>query len=87
MIVKYQLDKKYIFRFCTRNATHDMHTFAIYSAMGIVSTFVFWSFEFGFQAIFETKEMRYAGGVIGLSIGYFIKYQMDKRFVFRQSMG
>jgi hypothetical protein len=26
--------------------------------------------------------MRYIGGVLGLSIGYYIKYQLDKRFVF-----
>lgn len=28
--------------------------------------------------------MRYLGGVLGLAIGYVIKYELDKRFVFRQ---
>ena len=28
--------------------------------------------------------MRYLGGVIGLMIGYIIKYQLDKRYVFRR---
>jgi putative flippase GtrA len=51
--------------------------------MGVVTTAVFWGFEFGFDHLFGTREMRYAGGVIGLAIGYVAKYQLDKRFVFR----
>jgi len=27
--------------------------------------------------------MRYVGGVIGLAIGYYVKYQLDKRYVFK----
>ena len=26
--------------------------------------------------------MRYIGGVIGLAIGFYVKYQLDKKFVF-----
>lgn len=84
LAVKYWLDKNYIFRFRAANAMHDARTFMLYSAMGVLTTLIFWTFEFGFQAFFQTKNMRYLGGVIGLSIGYFIKYQMDKRFVFRR---
>jgi hypothetical protein len=51
--------------------------------MGLATTFIFWGFEFGFQHLFETKEMRYLGGIIGLAIGYLTKYQLDKRYVFR----
>ena len=50
--------------------------------MGLVTTAIFWGFEFTFDAIYQTKEMRYVGGVIGLAIGYYVKYQLDKRFVF-----
>jgi hypothetical protein len=51
--------------------------------MGLATTVIFWGFEFGFHHIFETKEMRYLGGVIGLAIGYVTKYHLDKRYVFR----
>lgn len=84
LVVKYWLDKNYIFRFRATNAIHDARTFMLYSVMGIMTTLIFWAFEFGFQAVFQTKNMRYLGGIIGLGIGYFVKYQMDKRFVFRQ---
>jgi putative flippase GtrA len=83
LVVKYVLDKRYIFRFRARDAAHDTRTFALYTVMGLVTTVIFWGFEFGFHHIFETKEMRYLGGVIGLAIGYLTKYHLDKRYVFR----
>ena len=84
LVVKYILDKRYIFRFRARSVAHDTQTFALYTVMGLVTTVIFWGFEFGFHHIFETKEMRYLGGVIGLAIGYLTKYHLDKRFVFTQ---
>ena len=83
LVVKYILDKRYIFRFRARNVAHDTQTFALYTVMGLATTVIFWGFEFGFHHIFETKEMRYLGGVIGLAIGYLTKYHLDKRYVFR----
>lgn len=84
LIVKYVLDKRYIFRFKARDAAHDGKTFILYTIMGLATTFIFWGFEFGFQAVFATKEMRYLGGALGLAIGYVTKYLLDKRYVFRQ---
>jgi putative flippase GtrA len=83
LVVKYVLDKRYIFRFHTRSAAHDTQTFALYTLMGLATTGVFWGFEFGFHHLFESREMRYLGGVIGLAIGYLTKYHLDKRYVFR----
>ena len=82
LVVKYILDKKYIFKYQTNNAAHDGKTFILYAIMGIVTTVIFWGFEFGFHYLYETKEMRYLGAVIGLAIGYISKYYLDKRFVF-----
>lgn len=85
LVLKYMLDKIYIFRFRTRDAIHDAHTFALYTLMGVATTLIFWGFEFGFHQLFQTKEMRYLGGLIGLALGYWAKYHLDKRFVFRPS--
>ena len=84
LVVKYILDKRYIFRFRARSVAHDTQTFALYTLMGLATTVIFWGFEFGFHHIFETKEMRYLGGVIGLAIGYLTKYHLGKRFVFKK---
>jgi putative flippase GtrA len=86
LVVKYVLDKRYIFRFRARSVAHDTLTFVLYTVMGLATTVIFWGFEFGFQHIFETKEMRYLGGVIGLAIGYLTKYHLDKRYVFRSEV-
>lgn len=85
LIAKYILDKRYIFRFKTRNTLHDGQVFALYSVMGLATTAIFWGFEFTFQYLFDNKEMRYLGGIIGLAIGYIVKYHLDKKFVFRTS--
>ena len=83
LILKYVLDKRYIFRFRARNAAHDGRTFVLYAAMGLVTTAIFWGFEFVFHAWFDgSRGMRYLGGAIGLALGYVAKYQLDKRYVF-----
>lgn len=83
LIIKYILDKKYIFKYKTQNTRHNNKIFTLYAIMGLFTTIIFWGFELSFQLFFENKEMRYIGGVIGLMIGYICKYYLDKRFVFR----
>jgi GtrA-like protein len=83
--VKYVLDKKFIFFFHTQNARHDAQIFVLYAVMGLLTTAIFWGFEFGFNYFFQTKTMRYAGGILGLAIGYLAKYQLDKRYVFNEA--
>ena len=85
LVVKYLLDKRFIFRFKAQNAGHDSRTFVLYTLMGVVTTAIFWGFEYGFWHAFGTAQMRYLGGVIGLVIGYLAKYHLDKKFVFNAS--
>lgn len=84
LVIKYILDKRYIFAFQSKDISHDTQIFFLYSVMGIVTTLIFWGFEFGFHLVFETREMRYVGGILGLAIGYLTKYHLDKRYVFRK---
>lgn len=85
LLVKYILDKTYIFRFKTENLSHDGQLFFLYTVMGIATTILFWGVEYLFYVIFKTDIMRYVGGCIGLAIGYMAKYQLDKRFVFMKA--
>ncbi|KLN62032.1 hypothetical protein WH96_00325 [Kiloniella spongiae] len=82
LITKYLLDKRYIFRYRTSGMGHESKIFMLYTMMGVFTTLIFWTFEFGFHFIFDDRMMRYFGGVIGLGIGYWIKYQLDKKYVF-----
>lgn len=80
--LRYVLEKRFIFSFQSNGMAHDGHLLLLYSLMGIFTTAIFWITEYVFHLIFITNFMRYIGGILGLSIGYFIKYWLDKRFVF-----
>lgn len=82
LIVKYALDKAWIFHYPHRSVAHGIQTFALYVAMGLGTTVIFWVVEFGADAIFHTEAARLTGGALGLVLGYFTKYQLDRRFVF-----
>jgi len=49
---------------------------------GVFTTAIFWGVEYAFHLIFATDTMRYVGGVIGSAIGFYVKYQLDKKYVF-----
>ncbi|HEY3597140.1 MAG TPA: GtrA family protein [Paraburkholderia sp.] len=82
LVVKYVLDKIWIFRYPHRSVAHGIQTFTLYVVMGLGTTAIFWAVEFGADAIFHTEPARLAGGAIGLTLGYVAKYHLDKRFVF-----
>ena len=84
LIAKYILDKKFIFYHKTESKKQDVSKFFFYSLTGVFTTFIFWGTEILFDAMFETEIAKYIGAVIGLAIGYVIKYYLDKTFVFRE---
>lgn len=82
LVLKYILDKKFIFYHKVKNKKDDGKKFILYSLMGVFTTFIFWGFEIGFYHLFENDNAKYIGAMIGLSIGYIVKYFLDKKFVF-----
>ena len=83
--LRYFLEKRYIFNFTSKNLVHDGKLFVFYSAMGVITTIIFWGTEYAFHLVYDTDLMRYLGGIIGLSIGFYVKYQLDKKYVFVNS--
>lgn len=82
LLVKYLLDRRYIFRMADRPLNQDTSQFLAYAITGLFTTAIFWGTELAFDRIFATREARYAGAVLGLACGYVIKYQLDRRYVF-----
>jgi hypothetical protein len=81
--LRYFLGKHYIFSSQSKNIKHDSRPFIFYNFMGLFTTAIFWGAEYAFHLmIFTTDVMCYLGGVLGLSIGCYIKCQLDKYFVF-----
>ena len=83
LIAKYILDKKYIFYYVVKDKKEDSQKFILYSIMGVFTTVIFWGFEIGFDYIFDSEIAKYIGALVGLSIGYIVKYFLDKKFVFK----
>lgn len=82
LVVKYLLDKRWIFFDMETGAAAHGKKFALYSAMGLITTAIFWGSETLFWLIWKTDPMRELGAVLGLTVGYVTKYQLDKRYVF-----
>ena len=82
LIIKYLLDKRWIFYDLETGAKSHGRKFSLYTAMGIVTTVIFWGAETVFWLVWQTDFMRELGAVIGLGVGYVIKYHLDRRFVF-----
>jgi putative flippase GtrA len=82
LVVKYVLDKRWIFGDRSSGARAHARRFGGYTLMGVATTLIFWGMELGFWSIWKTDLMREAGAVLGLAIGYVVKYHLDKRFVF-----
>lgn len=85
LVLKYVLDKFWIFEDAAVGLSHDGRQFALYSLMGLATTAIFWVTETLFWLTWRTDLMREVGAVIGLGAGYYIKYHLDRRFVFAAS--
>jgi positive regulator of sigma E activity len=83
-IFKFYVDKKYIFS--GENTIFSMKELFLYASTAILTTIIFWSFELIFLYLFESKAFKIFGAVLGLSIGFLIKYQLDKKITFNSNV-
>ena len=83
LVVKYFLDKRYIFFFAAESQIHDLKTFIFYVGMGLITTAMFWGTELVFNAFADREAAKYIGGGIGLCAGYITKYFLDRKWVFK----
>ena len=84
LITKYFLDKNYIFNDFDNTVKNNSKKFSLYTLNGVFTTIIFWGTESMFFFIYGSTFARECGALIGLSIGYFLKSRMDKKFVFQK---
>ena len=82
LVIKYVLDKRWIFYDLGAGLAGESRKFSLYTLRGVVTTAIFWGTETLFWLVWGTQAMRETGAVIGLAIGYVVKYRLDRRFVF-----
>ena len=80
---KYVLDKKWVFYDGYTTGRDEARKVGLYGLFSIATTAIFWGFELSAYTIWQTDTAKYAGGALGLAIGYAAKYALDRRFVFR----
>jgi putative flippase GtrA len=82
LIAKYILDKHWIFYDDTTGFKSHGQKLFLYAATGLITTLIFWGTETAFWLVWHADLMREAGAIVGLTVGYVIKYQLDRRYVF-----
>jgi putative flippase GtrA len=84
LVVKYVLDKRWIFADPATGLRAHSRRFGLYTAMGVVTTLIFWATETTFWLVWQTDLARETGAVLGLAVGYIVKYRLDRRYVFTE---
>ena len=84
LIIKFFLDKSFIFFDKNKNFLSVGKKFGLYTFMGIFSTIIFWGTESIFWIIWREENMRELGAILGLLTGYILKYRLDKKYVFKK---
>jgi putative flippase GtrA len=87
LVVKYILDKRWIFADDSTGLRAHGRRFTLYAGMGVLTTLLFWAIETGFWWIGQTHTARELGAVVGLTLGYLLKYELDRRYVFTSATG
>lgn len=83
--IKYVVDKTWTFRERYTTPLGEAQRITLSGLFSVLTTLIFWAFELGFYAIWQTDFAKYLGAVLGLSIGYILKFWLDRHHVFKES--
>lgn len=79
LLSKYYLDRQYVFK---DTKTNIAGSFILYSLFGALLTPLWWLIELIFIYLFGTILAQNFGAILGLAICYYLKYLLDKKYVF-----
>lgn len=83
LVTKYLLDKRWIFFDPSHGTRAHARRFSLYTFTGLFTTAIFWGTELLFAALSPQQWVQFMGGLLGLTVGYVVKYRLDRRFVFQ----
>ena len=89
-LFKFIVDKFVVFEEkITKNTKEELQKtskqITMYFGFAIFTTMIFWGFEFSFKFLFSGN-WYLVGGLIGLLVGYTVKFILDSRFVFNRDL-
>lgn len=80
--VKYVLDKKFVFLDTYTDHLNELRKVVLYGLFSVGTTALFWAVELSAFALWRTEAAKFAGAAVGLALGNFIKYRLDRTWVF-----
>lgn len=81
-LFKFLIDKRFIFQNKKDGITKNISQLLVYGFFAIFTTLIFWGTVFIFKLFLEKIIWEIVGSLIGLSVGYTLKFFLDKKFVF-----
>jgi putative flippase GtrA len=81
--VKYAMDKRLVFSDPYADLASEFRKVFLSGLFSVATTLVFWGAEIVFWMAWRTHEAKYAGAVLGLTVGYVAKFGLDRVYVFR----
>ena len=75
------LDKNFIFYY-VKKEFNNKNIFLLYIFTSIFTTIIFWAIELWFSYYVNINYSEYLGALVGLTLGYSLKYLLDKQLVF-----
>lgn len=85
LLTKYYCDSRFIFQSSAISRADDVEKFGKYILTGVATTMVFWATEILFYLLWAQLYAKYIGAAVGLTTGYYMKYLLDRRYVFKQA--
>ena len=85
LLMKYYFDSHFIFQSTAELQKNELLQITKYTSTGVLTTIFFWIVEFLFHALWAQPYSKYVGATVGLSIGYYIKFLLDQKYVFKGS--
>lgn len=82
-VLKYVLDKKYVFDDSSENIKEEAKKIGIYGLFSVFTTLWLFVISESFERLVEMQYEVHIGWLLGLVTGYLIKYYLDKKFVFK----
>jgi putative flippase GtrA len=82
LVPKFLLDKYWIFDDRAPGRARGLRQFILYGLLSVATTLIFWVFEVAFHWLGDGGPLRYLGAALGLGVGYWVKYHLDRRLVF-----
>jgi putative flippase GtrA len=85
-LTKYVMEKRWVFLDPYESHTAELRKIIIYGLSGVGTTLLFWAIELGAWHLWGTLEAKYAGAALGLALGNWVKYILDKHWVFGRKL-